>query len=184
MADVRDNKSQVQGTRPHDEAESGSVADRPVKIGGKASTALPTAVSNADRVDAYFDEYGRQVVKAEGVASATAVGQDLYFDSDGDNTAQTIKSSSGRLYFLEVSNPNSADAYLQLYDTAAAITVGTTVPNLSFLVPAGDGTRDGAMDKFFEPPLAFANSIKYACTLTATGSGDPTTGLIVNAGFK
>lgn len=106
-----------------------------------------------------------------------------YFDSDGDNTAQTMKGSAGNLYFLEVSNPNASDAYIQLFDESGSITVGTTTPKLSFLVPAGDGTKDGAMDKVFTIPIAFANSIKYACTTTATGSTDPTTGLIVNGGY-
>ena len=118
-------------------------------------------------------------------ASATVTGLDTVFDSDGDNTAQQVKASSGRLYGIEVSNPNSADAYLQLFDVAnGSITVGTTTPKLSLFVPAGDGTKDGAMDKVFDPPITFGTAINYACTTTATGSGDPTTGLIVNVLYK
>ena len=116
-------------------------------------------------------------------AGSGATGQTTYFDSDGDNAAQTIKSSAGVLHFLEVSNANTVDAYIQLYDESGAITVGTTVPALSLLVPAGAGSLDGAMDKFWIPGMAFTNSIKYACTTTATGSGDPATGLVVNAGY-
>ena len=116
---------------------------------------------------------------------ATAgTGLSTLFDSDGDNTAQSIKASAGRLYFLEVSNPNSADAYLQLFDLATvSVTVGTTAPKLSLFVPAGDGTKDGAMDKVFPIGITFGTAITYACTTTATGAGDPTTGLIVQAGY-
>ncbi len=103
-----------------------------------------------------------------------------FFDSDGDNTAQVGKSASGYLYFLEVTNPNGIDAYLQLFDLAAAdVTVGTTTPKLSLLVPG-----NGGMDKAFAVPLKFGTAITYACTTTATGNGDPATGLVVNGGYR
>jgi len=106
----------------------------------------------------------------------------MSFDSDGDNTAQAIKTTRGKLIALEVSNSNSADAFIQLFDaTVANVTVGTTTPNQSFLVPAGDGTVAGAVDKIFTIPVTFINAITFACTTTATGNGDPTTGLVVNA---
>jgi hypothetical protein len=46
------------GNVAHDAADSGS----PVKVGGKAASALPTAVSNADRADALTDTYGRLMI--------------------------------------------------------------------------------------------------------------------------
>jgi hypothetical protein len=48
----------VSGDVAHDSADAGE----PVKIGGKARTANPTAVANNDRVDAFFDDVGRQVM--------------------------------------------------------------------------------------------------------------------------
>ena len=102
-----------------------------------------------------------------------------FFDGDGDNTAQVMKASGGYLSFLEVQNPNATNAYIQLFDALAAnVTVGTTTPAMSLLVPAG-----GAMDKMWDRPLKFETAITYACTTTATGSGDPTTGLIVDGGY-
>jgi len=44
----------------HDSADSGA----PLKIGGKASTSEPTAVATGDRVDGYFDEYGRLHIRS------------------------------------------------------------------------------------------------------------------------
>ncbi len=50
--------SNATGNVAHDAADSGN----PVKFGGKALTTNPTAVADADRVDARFDDLGRQVV--------------------------------------------------------------------------------------------------------------------------
>lgn len=49
----------VGGAVAHDAADSGN----PVKIGGKAFSATPTAVANADRVDAWYDLTGRMTVR-------------------------------------------------------------------------------------------------------------------------
>ena len=59
----------IEGDEAHDAADAGS----PVKIGGKASTSLPTAVSNADRVNTYHNEYGE--VGTVGGAYYTIVSQ-------------------------------------------------------------------------------------------------------------
>lgn len=48
----------IAGAVAHDSADSGN----PVKIGGKARQTNPTAVADADRVDGFFDDVGRQVV--------------------------------------------------------------------------------------------------------------------------
>ena len=118
-------------------------------------------------------------------AFATIEGCDTLFDADGDNTAQVIKAAAGALYGLEVSNANSTDAWIQIFDVAAgSVTVGTTTPTLSFLVPAGNGTDDGGMTETFVVPIKFATAITYACSTTPTGSGDPTTGLVVNVLYK
>lgn len=132
---------------------------------------------------AYLADEGGSISESNPLPVSQAAGSTggitPHFDADGDNTAQQVKGSAGSLYFLEVSNPNPTGAFIQLYDEAGAITVGTTTPKLSLFVPG-----NGAMDKTFTVPVAFANSIKYACTTTATGAGDPTTGLVVNAGYK
>jgi hypothetical protein len=100
------------------------------------------------------------------------------FDSDADNTAQAIKASAGRLFSLDVINPNPTPCYVQLFNAAtASVTVGTTVPNYVIYVPAS-----GSVTKEW-PGLFFATAITYAATTTATGSGDPTTGLTFSASY-
>lgn len=104
-----------------------------------------------------------------------------HFDSDGDNTAQAVKTTAGRIHAIEVSNKNNADAFIQLFDTATTgVTVGTTTPKLSILVPKGDGTLYGSKDMVFNFPIRFTTAITYACTTTPTGNTDPTIGLTVN----
>lgn len=119
-------------------------------------------------------------------ASATVVGTGTLFDADANNTAQVLKASAGRLYALEVSNPNTTDVFVQLFDVAAGgVTVGTTTPKLSLLVPGGTGASNrGGMDKVFTVPVAFDTAITYAVTTTPTGSADPTSDVTLNAFFK
>jgi hypothetical protein len=102
-------------------------------------------------------------------------------DSDGDNTAQAVKTTMGKVFYFEVANINAADAFIQFFDAAAAdVVVGTTAPKLSFLVAGGDATLYGS--KVVGPcdGINFETAITYACTTTATGNGDPTVGLNVN----
>lgn len=57
-ANVGTGTRDVGGNVAHDAADIGN----PVKIGGVARTANPTAVTGSDRVDATFDDLGRQVM--------------------------------------------------------------------------------------------------------------------------
>lgn len=62
----------VVGDVAHDGVDSGS----PVKVGGKANSAVTTPVSAGDRVDAWFDTFGRPQVSAlgnNGVADGNTV---------------------------------------------------------------------------------------------------------------
>ena len=104
-----------------------------------------------------------------------------FFDSSVVATVENLKSNGGvYLYFIEVSNPNGSNAFLQLFNVAAAnVTIGTTVPNQSYLVPA-----NGGMDIAFSDPLEFDTALSYAATTTATGSTAPGTGLVLNIGWR
>jgi len=107
-------------------------------------------------------------------------GSGPFFDSDGDNTAQVLKASGGDLVKVVAYNSNTADAFVQLFDTAAgSVTVGTTPP--IYVIPVlGQGSS--VID--FEGTFPFGTAITYACTTTATGNGDPTTGLVISANYN
>ena len=86
----------VGGEVAHDAADSGN----PAKIGGKALTALPTAVTTAARVNALFDEYGRlytregspvQTISRAGVAA-----------TDGAQVNSSAINIAGKSLYLEL----------------------------------------------------------------------------------
>ncbi len=82
-----------QGNVAHDAADSGN----PVKIGGKADTAFPAAVTDGDRVDALFDEYGRLAVTTGDSASDANDAGD-----NGVTSGMTTHGSGGLAYPLGV----------------------------------------------------------------------------------
>jgi len=91
----------------HDSVDSGA----PLKIGGKASTSEPTAVATGDRVDGWFDEYGRFHVR------------DMAYDtSSGANKAYVTNPDSGNVVdgFIDVDSTNLA-ASLQYFPSATGI---------------------------------------------------------------
>ena len=114
------------------------------------------------------------------IANSGGAGMQTVRDADIDNTAQVCKAAAGNLYGYHVQNPNSSDAWLQFYDVAAgSVTVGTTTPKLSLVVPA-----NGAIEHIGALPVEFSTAITYAATTTAAGGTDPTTGLVGNLFYR
>ena len=108
-----------------------------------------------------------------------------FFDSSVAATVELMITGNKTLYFLEVSNIDATDAFVQLFDAAAAadVTLGTTTPTLAPFIPAGNATNRGAMDKMFEDGLDFQKGICYAVTTTATGNTAGATAAVLNAGY-
>ena len=96
-------------------------------------------------------------------------------DSDVDNTDQTLKGSPGTLMGISIYNPSNAAAYVQLFDASSA-TIGTTTPDMFV------GCATGSFAHYYYGPVGikFGTAIHYAGTTTATGNGDPSTGLVVS----
>jgi len=107
-------------------------------------------------------------------------GASVIADTDGDNTVQTVRADRGTLLYVKAHNITTTDCWIQFYDESGAITVGTTETVMPCLVPAGNLDVYGStVVSLPEGGVLFENSIKYACTTTATGNGDPATGLIL-----
>jgi len=87
-------------------------------------------------------------------------------------TVQTVKGSAGKLHGYMIYNPNSSVSYVQLFDTASSVTLGTTVPDLILPIPATSGAN--LSDTI---GIGFTTGIKIACTTTETGLTAPSTGL-------
>lgn len=146
-------------------------------MGGSPNTNVATSSGSRRSIAVNSDGY---ILTGPQQATTDSSGLTRFTDGDGDNTAQVLKASAGNLYKLNVYNPNNTVAYIQLFNTAAgSVTVGTTAPVASYAIPATGGI---ILD--FDPPDPYTTAITYACTTTRAGSGDPTTGLEINALYK
>ena len=105
-----------------------------------------------------------------------------FYDETADETVAAMSSESAQLYSLELSNIDAADYFIQLFDLATSdVTLGSTTPTMSFLIPAGDASKRGAMDKFWPGGVIFNTALTYAITTTAGGASGPSTDLVLNA---
>src|SRR5262249_50944180 len=90
--------------------------------------------------------------------------------SAASTNATVVKASAGQVYGWFLSNTNAAARYCKIYNKATAPTVGTDVPILTLLIPAG-----GAANTEFSNGIAFATGIGLALT---TGATDADTGAV------
>ena len=104
-----------------------------------------------------------------------------YRKSNLTNTKTEVNASATAIYGIHVFNPDAAAMYLQLFNALAAnVTVGTTVPDLSFGIPGGGGS----LTLIFPLPIDFATALTIASTTSATGSTGPGTATVVNILYK
>jgi hypothetical protein len=122
------NSAGEAGDVAHDSADSGN----PIKIGGKARQTNPTAVADGDRVDAMFDDVGRQV---------TILGQ--VRDLIGDQTTTITSSTSETTIATAVASTFLDIVSLMVANTSATATridfrdsTGGSV-RFSMYIPAG-----------------------------------------------
>lgn len=88
-------------------------------------------------------------------------------DTANTNGAIVIKGSAGTIYTLYIDNSAlAAVIYVKLYDTAAAVTVGTTVPDWVFKVPASV-----VRPVVWTPGIAFSAGLQVATVTTGGTAG-------------
>lgn len=119
-----------------------------------------------------------------------AGGLSIFRSLDLDETEEDVKTSPGCLYKLRITNRTTSVRYVKLYNaTAANVTVGTTTPIDTIVVPAG-GSADLATvitENFGGLGLTFDTALSMAAT---TGLADNDTGapgtndVIVSAYYK
>lgn len=105
-----------------------------------------------------------------------------YFKSDLTATAVLVKTGSIRMETLEFLNKDANQIFVQLFNKAAAadVTLGTTTPDLSYIVPPGDGTNYSATSKDFPKGLRFPKGLVIAATTTVAGSTASASNAIAN----
>lgn len=126
----------------------------------------------------------------EGVAltgTATSGGTTLYKNIDVDESEDAVKATTGQVYWIHAINLSAAVLYLKFYNaTIGNVTVGTTVPDLTFPVPSNGGTDGAGFVVSIPNGIAFSTAITIAAT---TGVADNDSGapganeVIVNLGF-
>lgn len=112
--------------------------------------------------------------------SATSTGLTPYNNTALSSTKQTVKASTGNLYGYHIFNPGTATVYIQVFNKLAAnVTVGTTVPDWVYAIPA-TATSPAGLDGMFAIPITFSIGMVIAATTTSTGSTAPGTALLAN----
>ena len=89
------------------------------------------------------------------------------------NTVVQVRGHACVLESYSIVNPAAATTFIQMFDSLATPTLGTTVPTLSLGVPTIQSETLQA-DTFFQLGLW------VAATTTATGNGAPATAATVN----
>lgn len=92
-------------------------------------------------------------------------------------TPKVVKASNGAVELVACYNPNASAAYVQLFDTTGAVTLGTTTPKMSIGIPATQHVS-------VQVGAAFLAGIKVAATTTATGSTAPSAALDCNFAIR
>jgi hypothetical protein len=122
-----------------------------------------------------------------GLVGRTSGGLSIFRSLDIDETEEDVKTSAGQLFSIVAFNRTAAPLYLKFYNaTAANVTVGSTTPVLTYVVP-GNADSDGAGFVWNNDiGFAFNTAISVACT---TGVADADTGApgandcVINLGY-
>jgi hypothetical protein len=115
---------------------------------------------------------GTNAIGNVGIVPRTSGGMTPFRSLDIDESEEEIKATAGQLFSITAFNTTAAPLYLKFYNaTAANVTVGTTTPVLTFLVP-GNADSDGAGFIWNNDiGFAFGTAITVACT-TAVADAD------------
>lgn len=104
------------------------------------------------------------------------------YDASVTATTELLAKGCVLINSVEVENPNTSVVYLQLFDAALTtdVTLGSTAPTTTRLIPAGDGTNNGVRILDFTDPLRFEVGVVYAITTTRSGSTAPSSVCQIN----
>lgn len=102
------------------------------------------------------------------------------FSANVTNSATAADSNPGTLYGWYIGNTNTSNCYLQIFNLATgSVSLGSTAPKFSFLIPASSSSSGGA-NALSSMGIQFSTAITVAATTTRTGSTACTNGLDLN----
>jgi hypothetical protein len=110
-----------------------------------------------------------------------------YKNIDVDESEDQIFAVPGAVYWLHAINVSASTLFLKFYNALAAnVTVGTTVPDLTFAIPTQGDTNGAGFTLAITNGIGFNTAITVACT---TGFADNNNGApaanvcILNLGY-
>lgn len=98
---------------------------------------------------------------------------------DQSNSVATITSDTtifGGYYYF---NPNEDECYVQLFDTTESVTLGTTVPDLVYGLPALGGSNEELSHGVW-----LTNGLKVAVSSEPSNNIAPSIGVTLNIYYK
>ena len=152
--------------------------------------------SNGDINAAYVSSTGANLVEVENLeigvdisvaGVATSGGTTLYKNIDVDESEDQVKATAGQIYWIHAINLSAAVLYLKIYNaTAANVTVGTTVPDLTIPIPSNGGTDGAGFVISIASGIEFDTAITIAATTGIADNDSGATGaneVVVNLGY-
>jgi hypothetical protein len=169
-ADITTIAGAVTGT----EMQVDVVAALPAGTNAIGKLAANTGVDIGD-VDVLSIAAGANLIGDVGLSGArTSGGTTLFYDNDLDETKVEVKATAGQIYWMHVMNLKASVLYLQIFDLAAAsVTVGTTTPDMQFVLPTQGDTNGAGFVLTIPNGIAMGTGITIACTTDSEGSSAP-----------
>ena len=123
------------------------------------------------------------------VVATTLPGLTPYRNLDVDETEDQVSASAVNIGWLHVMNTTNEPLFLKLFNaTAASVTVGTTTPTNTFMIPTqGDANGAGVTIAIPDGGLIYSTALTIACTtaLADADTGAPgANACIVNLGYR
>jgi hypothetical protein len=142
----------------------------PVTIDGSVNVAnTPIPVSQS----------GTWTMQTTPGASATSAALTSFRNGNLSPTPVPVKTASGRVYQYAIHNPTNVTVFAHFYDALVAnVTPGTTVPKMTFAVPAGS-----TLDGYWSISHGFTTAISVAASTAWDGSGALPSPAFVTLGF-
>lgn len=121
------------------------------------------------------------------VTVATPAGEITFTDTAMGNSADAVKASSAKVYWLSVDNSanGGAASYVKLYNLAqGSVTVGTTAPDEVIYVPAG-AVITHLFSTGAAPGKTFGTALSACCVTSGgtAGSSSPSSSVIVSINY-
>jgi len=145
-------------------------------------TANPAANTVLDRLKTLNTTLGTPMQTSGGTVTVvpnSTGGWTPVLANDLSTTVTTIIGAPATLGYYFCWNPNAAVSFIQIFDTAGTVTLGTTAPKISLGLPP---TSSGNLE--WTAGVHFAAAIKVAATTTVNGAVAPSSPTQCNFGYK